>query len=64
MGVCVTHIRLRSGLEVDEVILDENSTKMRIITAIMMIQAAYHGYQLAPTGRAPKRMATAPTMML
>ena len=62
--VYVTHIRLRSGLDVDEVILDENRAKMKTITATMMIQAAYHGYQPAPTGRAPKRMATAPTMML
>ena len=59
-----THILLRSGLEVDEVILDENKAKMRTITAIMMIQAAYHGYQPAPTGSAPKRMATVPMMIL
>ena len=60
----MTHIRLRSGLDVDEVILEEKRVKMRIITAIMMIQAAYHGYQPAPTGRAPNKMATAPTMIL
>ena len=59
-----THILFRSGLEVDEVILDENKAKMRVITAIMMIQAAYHGYQPAPTGSAPKRMATVPMMIL
>ena len=41
----MTHIRLRSGLDVNKVILDENRAKMRTTTAIMMIQAAYHGYQ-------------------
>ena len=59
-----TYILLRSGLDVDEVILDEKKAKMMHITAIMMSQAAYHGYQPAPTGRAPKIIATAPIMML
>ena len=59
-----TYILLRRGLEVDEVILDEKRAKMSTITAIMMIQAAYQGYHPAPTGSAPKRMATAPMMRL
>ena len=59
-----SYILLSSGLDVDEVILDENNAKMTHITAVMMSQAAYHGYQPAPTGRAPKIIATAPTMIL
>ena len=59
-----SYILLSSGLDVDEVILDENKMNMMHITAIMMSQAAYHGYQPAPTGKAPKIIATAPIMML
>ena len=55
---------MSSGLDVDEVILDENKVKMMHITTIIMSQAAYHGYQPAPTGRAPNTIATAPIIML
>ena len=55
---------MSSGLDVDDVILDENKVKMMHMTAVMMSQAAYHGYQPAPTGRAPNTIATAPMMML
>ena len=54
---------MSSGLDVDEVILDEKVKMMHIIV-IMMSQAAYHGYQPAPTGRAPKIIAIAPIMKL
>ena len=56
-----SYILLSSGLDV---ILNENKAKMMHITAVMMSQAAYHGYQPAPTGRAPKIIATAPIMTL
>ena len=64
MTTAMTYILLRSGRDVDEVKLDENRTKMRTITTIMIIQAAYHGYHPAPTGIAPKTIATAPIMIL
>ena len=45
-------------MEVGESGLEDRTTKMNTIMAAMIIQAAYHGYQPAPTGRAPNRMDT------
>ena len=44
--------------------LEENRMNKRTITAIIKSHPAYQGYQRAPTGSAPNRIATAPMIIL
>ena len=50
-----TYMTRQSDLDVGVVKLEENKIKTRQRTKGMMIQAAYQGYQPAPTGRVPSR---------
>ena len=54
----VTYNLLSKDLEPSTSGLEDSVTKMETMITGMIIHAAYHGYQPAPTGRAPNNTDT------